>query len=342
MTTNKLIGKKLQGNSVWRVSFVAAFFVVAAIAAWPADAATITWVTVDNPGNAADQDYGAGAFGSVGYKYRIGETEVTNDQYAEFLNAIAKSDPNGVWNSFMDISRSGSDGSYSYTVNSGFGPNPVNYASFLNSMRFVNWLENGQPTGPQGVATTEDGSYAISDGLSETRASGASFFLPSEDEWYKAAYHQPFAAGGDTDDYWLYATQSNTASTATTPTATPNSANFLGVVGDTTDVGAYTGTTSYYGGFDFSGNLFEWNESVFSGSFRGLRGGSWLDSATFLAASRQNFGNPAVKFLDVGFRVASPFSETAVIPEPSSVVLGVIGGLLLMLFSGRRFQKRTL
>ena len=86
----------------------------------------------------------------------------------------------------MDITRSGSDGSYSYAVNSGFGPNPVNHVSFFDAMRFVNWLQNGQGSGG-----TETGVYTISDGISETRNPSASFWLPSENEWYKAAYYDP-------------------------------------------------------------------------------------------------------------------------------------------------------
>ena len=109
-------------------------------------------------------------------------------------------------------------------------------------MRFVNWLENGQGSG-----ATESGVYTISDGVSETRSASANFFIPSEDEWYKAAYYDPRseAAGGPPgdDNYWLYPTQSDTAPTAVAPPGGANSANCNLAVGDTTDVGAYTNTT---------------------------------------------------------------------------------------------------
>jgi hypothetical protein len=58
-------------------------------------------------------------------------------------------------------------------------------------MRFVNWLENGQPTGAQGPGSTDDGVYKIIDGLSEVRNPNARFFIPTENEWYKAAYYDP-------------------------------------------------------------------------------------------------------------------------------------------------------
>src|SRR5688572_31510706 len=57
-------------------------FVPVCAAAIPVDT-----VPVGNPGNATDQDYGAGQFGAVAYSYRIGTYEVTNAQYAEVLNA---------------------------------------------------------------------------------------------------------------------------------------------------------------------------------------------------------------------------------------------------------------
>ena len=49
-----------------------------------AHAVMFDWETVGNTGNAADPLTG---FGSVDYTYRISKHEVTNAQYAEFLNA---------------------------------------------------------------------------------------------------------------------------------------------------------------------------------------------------------------------------------------------------------------
>jgi formylglycine-generating enzyme required for sulfatase activity len=266
---------------------------------------------------------------------------VTNAQYAEFLNAIADSDPNGVWNATMstEITRSGIAGSYTYAVVSGFASKPVRVVSFFDAMRFVNWLENDQPTGLQGAGTTETGTYTISDGVSETRADEATFLLPSEDEWYKAAYYQPFAEGGDMDNYWLYPTQSNTAPTDEAPAGTANSANFDGIVGGTTNVGAYTGTTSFYGGFDLGGNVFEWTEGV-QGNQRIIRGGTWDGSVTLLESSSRTLVNPSGGSVNsgFGFRVAAILNYT---PEPGTAVLALTGVLLLMMFSGRQFQNRT-
>ena len=125
---------------------------------------TFDWATVGNPGNPGEVRP-QGTFGSVADVYRISKHEVTNDQYTAFLNAVAGADPNGLYNASMGISasggitQSGTGGNFSYAVKSGQGNHPVNFVSFLDAMRFTNWLENGQPVGAQGSGTTEDGVY---------------------------------------------------------------------------------------------------------------------------------------------------------------------------------------
>ena len=192
----------------------------------------IPTVPIGNPGNAADPTTG---FGSVAYPYNIGTTEVTNAQYAAFLNAKAASDPFGLYkgngtstsmaSSFGGITRSGSAGSYTYAPVAGRENNPVNFVSFWDATRFANWLHNGQGNGD-----TETGAYTLTpSGISAntiTRNAGWRWAVTSEDEWHKAAYHQPASAGGDNDDYWLYPTQSNapptsSATTSTTPRRLP-------------------------------------------------------------------------------------------------------------------------
>jgi formylglycine-generating enzyme required for sulfatase activity len=92
---------------------------------------TIEWVAIGNPGNAADTPSSncieaAASCGSVSYAYQISKYEVTNTQYAEFLNAKAASDPLSLYNTSMGsnatfggITRSGASGSYSYSVKTG-------------------------------------------------------------------------------------------------------------------------------------------------------------------------------------------------------------------------------
>ena len=223
---------------------------------------TFEWVHVGNPGNAADTT----GFGAVSDSYRISKYEVTNAQYAEFLSTVASTtDPHGLFNTSMAITKQDRGGGISsYEANVGFEARPVGYISFLDAMRFVNWLENGQGTGG-----TESGVYSIVNGLAETRTNGAHYFIPSEDEWYKAAYHDPGAAG----TYWDYPTRSNVLPNGEVPPGSANGANVASAVGDSTDVGAYPNSSSPYGTFDQAGNVWEWQENQAAGATsRVLRG----------------------------------------------------------------------
>ncbi|HIF97308.1 MAG: SUMF1/EgtB/PvdO family nonheme iron enzyme [Myxococcales bacterium] len=129
-----------------------------------ASAVSIDRVTVGDPGNAANSD----GVGSAGNSYRISKYEVTNTQYAEFLNAVGSEDNWQLYDSTLGNSplqsgttRSGSFGNYSYNTVAGRENLPVNYVTFDSALRFANWLHNGQPTGLQTNATTEDGAYSF-------------------------------------------------------------------------------------------------------------------------------------------------------------------------------------
>ncbi|MFN5958670.1 MAG: formylglycine-generating enzyme family protein, partial [Planctomyces sp.] len=216
---------------------------------------TIPTVPIGNPGNAPDPTTG---FGSVAYTYNIGRTEVTNAQYAAFLNAKAASDPFGLYNEFMGkpeagffyggITRAGSAGSYTYSTIAGRENHPVNYVSFWDATRFANWLHNGQGSGD-----TETGAYTLTPGgisaNTITRNAGWQWAVTSENEWYKAAYHQPASAGGDIDNYWLYPTQSNAYPTFLQAHFSGNGIN------DTVPVGSYA--ANFYGTFDMGGTVWE-------------------------------------------------------------------------------------
>ena len=143
----------------------------------------IETVTVGNPGNAGDPQQFQGIFGAVDYVYAIGKYEVTAGQYAAFLNAVAATDTvralrREMWTHAegCKIERTGSPGSYAYSVAPDRANRPVNFVSWGDAARFANWLHNGQPTGAQDLTTTEDGSYFL-DGKTATsswRASSAS------------------------------------------------------------------------------------------------------------------------------------------------------------------------
>jgi len=318
-----------------RAASVVAVLLIAGLSS-PASAATFQWATVGNAGNAADTT----GFGAVPYAYRIATTEVTNAQYAEFLNAVDPTGTNslGLYNSNMLGNFGGiakvspkADGT-SYVAQIGRQNNPVTYVSWYDAARFTNWLHNNQGTGD-----TESGVYDLSlidtNPNAITRSTGATYFLPSEDEWYKAAYHD--ATAGTAGTYFTYATGSNSVPISDQPGDNPAAVNYFSFPSSTnpfTDVGAYTDAESPYGTFDQNGNVWEWNEALI-GSSRGVRGGSWAAVETWIQSSGRNSLGPWLEVNNHGFRVASP---ALAVPEPASAALLALGTLAWLNLRGRR------
>ncbi len=306
-------------------------------------ATTVELVPVGNAGNGADAGNASqpNTYGAVSYDYAIGKYEVTIGQYTDFLNAVARTDTYNLYNTSMQtnfnvagIYRTGSSGRYRYST-IGSDTRPVTYVSWFDAARFTNWLHNGQPnSGSQTAATTETGAYTLNGATNEviSKNGSALYWIPSENEWYKAAYHQPVGSGGDTDNYWLYPTRSNSPPNSRNGSTTDaNSGNFFrddswvspgspkdfnrgyAVTNSTvwdvryqqylSDVGDFTLAGSYYGTFDQGGNVYEWNDAVVS-LYRGLRGGYWNESHFLLRASRRGSLQPWIENYDVGFRVA--------------------------------------
>ena len=295
------------------------------------------WVDVGDPGNPSNPtlkrvDESTG-YGSVAYPFRIGKYESTNLQYAAFLNAVASTDPNELYHASMGdnlaggITRSGADGSYTYSVKANMSNKPVNYVSWFDSARFANWFHNDQPVGQQDALTTEDGAYTFSGPeTAGLRNAGARFFLPNEHEWDKAAFYEPGANTQFGDGWWkhpshsdIFPSPANVDAVGNVTNPGPNivvfrkGANWNGsTVGNVTTVGS-AGNESFYGARDMSGNVFEW---VFSDPTKpdpnewgpySVRGGSFIQFGHVDSRERNldHHHNHAVIDRTVGFRLAA-------------------------------------
>ena len=332
----------------------------AALLANTAQATTIEieTVPVGNPGNPSEQialPYGdTNYYGGVAYEYRIGKYEVTAGQYRDFLNAVDPSGTNtfGLYNSLMNSRESGcqitwNSVSSTYDFSGGtvevpgstavdWENRPVNYVSFWDAARFANWLHNGQ-----GGGYMESGAYTLTaEGMANNtvvRDAGARYFIPTEDEWYKAAYHDKSAGLAAT--YFNYPTSNDSdpgrdMSEATNP---GNNANHGGGGGDLigspyyrTEVGEFELSDSPYGTFDQCGNVHEWNETAVTASSRGMRGSDWLSSHLYSHTfNPSGHGRPTYEESYIGFRVAS-------VPEPGSITLLVCGAVGVFAYGWRR------
>ena len=326
-----------------------------------ASVARAEWVTIGNPGNDPDTRYDATGFGSVSYAYRIGMYEVSTGQYTAFLNAVVATDNYGLYDIRMwadypyacKIQQTGNSGSYTYSVAEDYRTRPVNYVSWYDAARFCNWMTTGD---------TESGVYIFSGGVLQSimdhqtagMTYGEAFFLPTEDEWYKAAYYDPNRYGPGLPGYWDYPTgTSSPPGRDMNETTNPgNNANYYNWDDNpypidsgtyfTTRVGQFSLSHSPYGTFDQGGNVWEWNETEWEwhlgeGPFLGVLGGSFNDlSDNSLACYRYNF---CARANDNDFRLGFRVASIAAVPEPGSVVM-LAAGLGIVAALGYVWRRR--
>ncbi len=237
----------------------------------------LEFVPVGNPGNAADTNQ----YGAVDYDFSIGKYEVTAGQYTRFLNAVAASDPNELYNPLMwssssgcKIERIGVPGSYTYRVAAGYANRPVNYVSWYDAARFANWLTTGDTE--QGVYHFTAGRLSDVAGHEQTTGdSGTIYFLPTENEWYKAAYHANDGIAGN------YRKPPSGGNVPPGSAAGVHNASFHGVsypIDSPTysaALGEFDSSPGPYGTFDQSGNVWEWIETLAANPRAVRRGGSF-------------------------------------------------------------------
>ena len=306
----------------------------------------IETVLVGDPGNVGDTRYpdpyrGVFSFGGVNYTYAIGKYEVTAGQYTTFLNAVAGVDTYELYNIGMVDTSYGSGilrigggtvgNPYTYWIAVDFVNRPVHGVTYWNCCRFANWLHNGQPSGAQGTGTTETGAYTLDGyhghdhGRPIQRNPGSKWAVTSEDEWYKAAYYK---GGSANAGYWDYPTSSDTFPGRDMADVSGNNANWASNPIDppyySTIVGEFQNSESPYGTFDQGGNVWEWNEALLYSlddyPYRGLRGGSFSNTATFgMHAGERHSSYHWPDFGSIGFRVSAP--------EPATIVMLALAGV---------------
>ncbi len=242
------------------------------------------FVVVGAPGNLSDRNIqGQGAYGHVDVEFQISKRQLSHVEYARFLNAVAIGDADGLYHPRMKagpgaIRRAGSEGNYRYEVIKNATPAPITHVSWFDAARYCNWRHNGSEAGSDDSKLTEDGAYTLGDGI-VCRNPGARYFLPTEDEWYKAAYFQPDAKAYNHFE--------------------------IGVDNKPLIASANAEQVSPFGIMQYANKTWEWTESPVGTLHQSVRSGAW-----FLGNNKQAAGhfyiNPSVHYFSVGFRISRP------------------------------------
>ncbi|MEM1060650.1 MAG: SUMF1/EgtB/PvdO family nonheme iron enzyme [Verrucomicrobiota bacterium] len=286
---------------------------------------TIDFMAVGDAGNPADNT----GFGGVVYDYRISTYEINEDM----------------------INKANTLGGLGLTQDNRGANKPTTSMTWNEAARFVNWLNTSQGYqaaynfavqpgeggyDPNANLVLWDAADAWTDGGQNLfRHKDAFYFLPSENEWYKAAYYS-----GTGNVYFDYATQQDIGDPPT-PVASGTGADET-VYGQTLATGpadiTLAGGASHYGTVGQNGNAWEWNESAFTppndspNEFRVFRGGAWTFGESVMRSTAPFTIRPMEQINTLGFRVGS------VIPEPASASL-LLGALGLLVVRRRRIQS---
>ena len=255
--------------------------------------------------------------------YRMGTFEITNDQWTKFTNSLyvpVTGDPADAYNE--DPFWTGTNV-------------PTNNTSWYEAAQFVNWLNTSKGyqaaykfTGTQGQSDYALDTWSAAEAYGGTnlyRHKDAMYYLPTEDEWIKAAYWNGTSL-------LAYATKpGDTVHQGDGVSGTGWNYYASGYATDPYgpwDVGS--GSEELNGTYDMMGNVWEWMESPYNDpsygtdARRGLRGGSYGNDVYEIASSHRGNPRPQWEYYDFGFRVASE------LPEPSTLGLLSLGGLALI------------
>jgi len=153
-------------------------------------------VEIREPNNPPDEN----GYGTVAYAYRITKEQISNALYAKFLNVVDPegANPRDLYHPQMTaaaeggiVYQAGAAAGRKYAPKPGFQNRPVVFVNWRDAARFANWIRNGGRRG----SSTEIGAYNLRDPDAKTKARGGSFWIPCENEIYKAGFYLPLARG---------------------------------------------------------------------------------------------------------------------------------------------------
>lgn len=274
---------------------------------------TLEFAAVGDAGNAP----ATGGYGAVIYDFRMSTGEVSQDVLQRAANAGLAGVAFGAWT----------------------GDQPAAFVDWFEAAAFVNFLNTDRGFTPAYDLSWDGESWTMNlwssaeawqlGGENLYRHKDAYYFLPSENEWFKAAYYQ---GGGTNAGYWTYPTREDTAPVAVASGLLAGTAVYDGQA-EPASVFA-SGGLSAYGHRGMGGNVAEWTESAWDGlnnsvsEDRTVRGGDWFGSSGQLASDYRDINAPLYESDFIGLRVAS-------VPEPSSVALLLLTGIAARLWHWR-------
>ncbi len=352
----------------------------------------IDFVRITHPGNAPwmgtnppTQGDDAIGRGGVNYEYNIGRYEVTTSQWVQFFNAAydrPAGQPNLPWltpptfwgaQGTTPINASNPN-ARRWQVPAGNEMRAVGNISWRMAAMYCNFLHNGGAVAG-GVTPRENflsGAYDVSTfgpngmgGFADqpTRSPGARYFIPSRDEWIKAAHYDPHRYGPNQGGYWEYSNSTDAWIPGGPPGAHinlppgPSGPNPDGPLAQANygwdefrfpgygspfavPLGAYPDVQSPWGLLDVAGATAEWTEQISYGTFEGpdaryVEGSHWNGAPGYGLGDSISFSPgqlaPYLSAFDFGFRVAS------VVPGPSPLAAIVCAsGCVLVLTKRRR------
>ena len=265
--------------------------------------------------------------GKVSEPFAIAKYDVTASEYQEFLEAVEPSDAHGLYHPEMhsdpavaSLTCIAAEDGIHYGVISGRENFPITYVAWPDAIRYCNWYQHGKPTRNKvNSDTTETGAYTISSddtgNTTYTLQTNALYFLPSQDQWHKAAYYRH-----DIKTYWTYPTRCSMTPGNSLRRGRANEVNYR--TGDLwnsyckktapylTDVGTFRDSPGPYGTFDMGGNVNQWTGDFDKNDDALALGGSWKSQYSYYNIndlenrSPGQLRDPSQGYNDIGFRLA--------------------------------------